>query len=519
MYYRLLQIKANDKAYIPHTSDSIILPIVEYYEKKRGEGHLMEAYYYAGRVYRDLQDAPQALDYFQRAAQISSGSIDYRLISKIYAQIATLFDYQDIYDESLKMFKKAYSYTIMANDSAGMVYALRDLAGSYRANTCIDSSLYCYQKAYSLAHILHQRFLMDLVQNQMASLYIQQKKYDLAWRLLRSSLNNLAGHSKSGVYSIASELYDKTGDIDSATYYYKEILDCGTIYAKQAAHRGLAKIAILEKRPQEALEHLDHYLLCSDSIEKITNIETIRKAQSLYNYQLRERENNRLIVENSKQKSWIIIVFAAFLFLFVSFILYRENSKRRQLQLSLQLNKLENLRNQLYQQSYQAIEDNKKQIEKLVGQIRELEKTNGSQAELLQAQKEQIEKNNILLKFKQEKQRTEEEVFFGSELYVFFRDSNNEGDLKITREHWMALQVEIDRIYNNFTRRLLDLYQFNEFEQHVCLLLKIRFSIKHISLLTVHSKSGIVSTRKRMYAKVFAKSGLPEDWDTFIQSL
>lgn len=177
------------------------------------------------------------------------------------------------------------------------------------------------------------------------------------------------------------------------------------------------------------------------------------------------------------------------------------------------------MRNELYQQSHQAIEDNKKQIERLVGQIRELEKTNGSQAELLQAQKERIEKNNILIKFRQEKQRTEEEVFYGSELYAFFRDSTNEGDLKITREHWTALQAEIDRIYNNFTWRLLDLYQFNEFEQHVCLLLKIRFPIKHISLLTVHSKSGIVSTRKRMYAKVFAKSGLPEDWDTFIQSL
>ena len=132
MYYRLLQIKANDKAYIPHTSDSIILPIVEYYEKKRGEGHLMEAYYYAGRVYRDLQDAPHALDYFQRAAQISSGSTDYRLISKIYAQIATLFDYQDIYDESLKMFKnyksteddllKIYNYLESRNFSKNVLY-------------------------------------------------------------------------------------------------------------------------------------------------------------------------------------------------------------------------------------------------------------------------------------------------------------------------------------------------------------------------------------------------------------
>ena len=41
MYYRLLQIKANDKAYVTHTSDSAILPIVRYYEKKKSKAHLM----------------------------------------------------------------------------------------------------------------------------------------------------------------------------------------------------------------------------------------------------------------------------------------------------------------------------------------------------------------------------------------------------------------------------------------------------------------------------------------------
>ena len=111
----------------------------------------MEAYYYAGRVYRDLQDVPQALDYFQRAAQASYGSTDYRLISKIYAQIGTLFSYQDIYDESLEMFKRAYPYSIMAKDSSGMVFALRDIAGSCRENNLISYSLHYYRKAYNLA--------------------------------------------------------------------------------------------------------------------------------------------------------------------------------------------------------------------------------------------------------------------------------------------------------------------------------------------------------------------------------
>ena len=54
MYYRLLTVKAADKAYITHTSDSIIRPVVDYYEQEGDRRLLPEAYYYAGRVYRDL---------------------------------------------------------------------------------------------------------------------------------------------------------------------------------------------------------------------------------------------------------------------------------------------------------------------------------------------------------------------------------------------------------------------------------------------------------------------------------
>lgn len=34
MYYRLLTIKAEDKLYMPHTTDSVILSIVDYYRKR-----------------------------------------------------------------------------------------------------------------------------------------------------------------------------------------------------------------------------------------------------------------------------------------------------------------------------------------------------------------------------------------------------------------------------------------------------------------------------------------------------
>lgn len=54
MYYWLLTVKAADKAYITHTSDSLIRLVLDYYEQEGDRRLLLEAYYYAGRVYRDL---------------------------------------------------------------------------------------------------------------------------------------------------------------------------------------------------------------------------------------------------------------------------------------------------------------------------------------------------------------------------------------------------------------------------------------------------------------------------------
>lgn len=66
-YFDLLKIRANDKAYIAHTSDSEILSVINYFENHDFNNLLPVAYYYGGRVYSDLGDAPQALEYFQKA--------------------------------------------------------------------------------------------------------------------------------------------------------------------------------------------------------------------------------------------------------------------------------------------------------------------------------------------------------------------------------------------------------------------------------------------------------------------
>ena len=144
-YHQLLTIKAQDKAFIPHTSDSLILDVLRYYQEEGDPCLLPEAYYYAGRVTRDLGDAPQALDYFHHALDAMQTS-DYqsrmqgqeertlKLQGKIHAQMGYLFRRQHLYDEAITAFEQAYRVDSINRDTTGMIMDLRDLGNIYLNN-------------------------------------------------------------------------------------------------------------------------------------------------------------------------------------------------------------------------------------------------------------------------------------------------------------------------------------------------------------------------------------------------
>lgn len=521
MYYQLLCIKANDKAYIRHTSDSLILLVLHYYIEKRDERHLPEAYYYAGRVYRDLEDAPQALDYFEKAIDALPINEGYQLKSKIYSQMGTLFLYQKTYDEALKMFKEAQKCDIALKDSANMVFNLRDIADSYRCIDQNDSSIYYFQKAYNLAEVQGNQKLMAMVQNQMASLYSNLGKYDLARKLLQPSLDTLDIHSKSGIFSIASKLYHRMGYIDSASYYYNELLKCGTIYAKQTAHKGLAKIAILHDNPQKALLHLNQYIQYTDFIHQITDTENVRRLNSLYNYQLREKENNRLKIENKEKQNLIIYIISIGLFIIASLFAYLQRNKQKKQLLKIQLKNLRQLKEEQYKKSSLFIEENKRKIEELEQKLQEADQTN----HILRTQlKEQIELTlytNKQAEIELTRRKQSNSTLLESEIYKYIQKQLTTKTNKklLSNNDWKELEKVINNTYEGFSKNLRNYYDLNEHEYSVCLLIKINIPPIDIAKLTNHSKEAITSTRRRLYEKVFGKKGSPKDWDEFILSL
>ncbi len=93
MKYDLLRIRLNDKAYLVATSDSMIKILLDYYERHGNDREKQEAYYYAGSVYRDLNDTPRSLEYFLKAEETAENgkNCDSLMLRNTYSNLFLLY--------------------------------------------------------------------------------------------------------------------------------------------------------------------------------------------------------------------------------------------------------------------------------------------------------------------------------------------------------------------------------------------------------------------------------------------
>lgn len=200
-----------------------------------------------------------------------------------------------------------------------------------------------------------------------------------------------------------------------------------------------------------------------------------------------------------------ILIGTAILFI-ISFILYKRDEQKKK--------RLLDLKEQLYKQSQQYIEDNKLEIamleEKLFsGQeaISEVKK------QLLEAQKLMLEMENRQITIKQNTLKILQQDFRKSSLYIKINKAEN----VLTKSEWSELALLIDATFSNFTQRILELYQrISTEELRVCYLVKIGIPVKKIAILMSVTSSGVSQCRRRLYKKLTNEPENAEKFDSFI---
>lgn len=475
-YYELLKIKAQDKAYIPQTSDSTITRLVEYYENKGDKRLLSKAYYYAGRIYRKLHDAPQAVKYFNMAeATAKKNSKDTKLLANIYAQAGYTLRYQEFHKRSLIKFINAYKTDKINNDTCNMVLSLRDIADTYRNLENPYKALEYFNIAKRLASTLDDKSYASSIKDQMASLYLYElKDADKALKLLKESDPYRDSIEVSPALSIYSELYRITGKEDSALMCYKKLLKYGNIYGRQGAYDGLTRHCIKNGKNKEAYRYFELYMNISDSIRKLNASDAVAKYLALYDYSIRDEQNKELKLKNQQEKSkttiFVITSILLATILISTIMLYR---KRFEI-INLKIEKLKIINSRIKENKAKPTDD-------------KIRKINSS------------------------------EIYKTIQKKISAYPEKNEN---LSETEWDELDNMVNSVYENYTEKLHNIYnRMSSFEYRVCLLIKINISPVNISHLTNHSKESISSVRRRLYYKAFNRKGSPADWDEIISSL
>lgn len=516
MYYKLLTVKAKDKLYIPATSDTLINRIVRFYEDRQNDARLVEAYYYKGSVYRDMEDAPRAVDAFQHAAEIGENCANDTLNGRIYGQLASLFAFQGLYAESMKATKEAYKYNAACHNYRGVAFCLRDMARIYDMNNQKDSAEIYYREAYTLMKEKISPEKACGIGEEMAGFYYNCEKTDSAEVMIKRIQ---VCHTSSLSHLVLGEVYYQKQMYDSASVYLQKVISENSIYHQCAAYRLLHLIAKKQKKYQEANQYASLCINILDSVSRITQTEEVGKIHSLYNYNLSEQENQRLQSKTERQKLLLfqLLFVASLLIGIVIYLLHRLRERRRKYAIREQ--QLQQIFAEQEAQSSQRILENEQQITLLNEQLQSAMLENDTfKHSLLEAQAKRLGATNEQIRAIRNEQEMRLLAFRHSDIYLHFHHATQSSE--ITERDWKQLSEAVNGTYPNFLRQLYALYpQLSEHELHICYLIKIELKRSIIAELLNRSVSAITNSLSRLYQKIYGEKGTAQQMEGIIQRL
>ncbi len=254
-YYDFLTIKAKDKAYITHTSDSLILSVIDYYSKHRDDRLYPEAIYYGGRVYNDMGDYPTALKYYQNALDLLPEDTKHlRLRSHVLSQTTSLLNSIRLYQQAIPYIKESLRIDSILNDSTNMMHDTQLLGSIYLHMGNNDAAESEFKQALQLATQISP---IDKGTQEMyiAAAKLRKGDIDSALFYIRPALKNIDSLLRNSALAYACLIYRDANIIDSAYIYSNELINNDSEYNKAIGYQTLLSSKITPKVPTDSLRN------------------------------------------------------------------------------------------------------------------------------------------------------------------------------------------------------------------------------------------------------------------------
>ena len=333
----LLKYKAEDKCYIPHTSDSTIVAIHNYFEHHGSIHEKMETYYYMGRTYKDLGDNPLAISWFNQALSFAESTSltrkDSLTLPFIHSQLAGIYDDIGLHQEPYKHIKK--SFEIQKKQGIVAIKTYEDVAHCAEAADSINTATHFYRLC--ALEIVEQNKVpehLDLLGEQLGFFTETGNKLFASWiygilscidkdSLPCNTLSTLGGYHEH-----------ITNHTDSALMYYRLALDKEPrMIAKMDIERTIAMLQLKRGEEKQAIQSFLDFFCYGDSAKdelKIAETEAVDK-----NFYAEELATTRQMKKEEEQRKVLALTIAVSIGLLLTaiicIILYLSNRKQLKL--------------------------------------------------------------------------------------------------------------------------------------------------------------------------------------------
>ena len=513
-------VSRRNLAYEPLTEhdDTMMQRVVAYYKEHGTVGDVMEAYYLLGSVYRDLHEAPRAMEAFLNginAADTTSADCRYDLLTRLYGQKCDIQYQQSLYEQAIEANRLLYKYAVLAKDTLFMVAAQwRRMGGCYAfsdyqavADECWDVleeskrlGMYAYGASRLCTSILANMELGRVEDaRKLLSIYEQH-----------SGCVDLKTHECSFpiYYYAKGRVLAATGQLDSAEYFYrKELAVAPDWNNRQAAYRGLRLVFEQMGQKDSVCKYAPLQCDAVDSAYQEMLSLNLQNLHELYDNNRLQMENNRkeLQLQESRRKAQytrlalaFVMVCALFLFFYLR-SLYKQRLTSAELRLERAYAELEERENNLaaLREELANVVDERERL-RLIREVEQAERETEEQRIIVMQDQERLD---ALRKQAKKESETQREHFCTTPLFqsLLQKIKNNraatEQDYELVRDALLEMDAGLLQRFS----KLLPYY--SETELHTFLLLRFGLTKKETSMLISYSKAAVTNSCNRLFQK------------------
>lgn len=492
-------------------SDSLFQEVVDYYDSKGTPNEKMEAHYLLGCIYRDMKEAPKAMQCYQDAVEsvdTLSKDCDFNSLYRIYGQMADVFVKQNLFQEAQIALQKYITYALKAKDTLNYIIGSERFIPIYSAMgdtaKAIAQTKLC-TRLYEKYHY-HQKAIAVCV--TLIEFYLDRHQYQEAHHLMQKFESQSGLFDKHGNIATPREYYYYykakyflgTQQLDSAEFYFRKLGRFGYSYE---ASRGLMDVYVKRHNTDSITKYTILAGVGMDSVLETNQTNALEQSSSMYNYSNLQRESVvNLERANREEKkvlllgSFLLVLFGVLLWLYKK---YKKNERKKKQDLEIHQKEIDKW-NDNFLQVCQKLEVYKNELETLQKDKKILADQMQLQIEALQDEITEYKKMRVRMEPSENIATLDEE-----NVYKRFREltSGKMNTPPPTEEEWQELSLVVSKYFPFIYNKMCNCEKLSQLEMRVCILTRLRFTNKEMTILLNSSASSISNIRQKVNERLF----------------